>query len=130
MKTNEFLKINYDAGMPDGVRVHVGDEDFIIALHDAFNGDRKNWFEATRLLAEEGKKMFTKKQAHIIEAFIDVINEALQDAGGSPLKGLYWTSTEYSAARAWGMYLGSGYVTYYLKATNSYIARPVEDVAD
>lgn len=129
METTEFIKINFDAeGNPDGVRVTLGDEDFIIALHDAFDGREKTWNEATSLLVKEGKKMFTKKQGLLIAAYINEINAALSQAGGDLLFGWYWTSTEGSAAYAWYMVFGSGYVDYYYKTTTSGIARPVADV--
>lgn len=130
VKPDEIVTIHKRNGKPDGVRVHVGDEDFIIALRDAFDGEEKNWNEATELLAKEGKAMFSKKQGFLIAAYIDDINEALQAAGGTPLCGWYWTSTEDSATYAWLMNFGSGYVGNYTKATYSHIARPVAAVTD
>ena len=130
VKPDEIVTIHKRNGNPDGVRVHVGDEDFIIALRDAFDGEEKNWNEATELLAKEGKVMFSKKQGHLIAAYIDDINEALQAAGGTPLCGWYWTSTEFSASYAWNMNFGSGLVPGSNKATNSLIVRPVAAVTD
>jgi len=37
----------------------------------------------------------------------------------------YWTSTEYSAAYAWGLYLSNGYMNSYTKASRRYWVRAV-----
>ena len=46
------------------------------------------------------------------------INEALEAVGGTPIDGVwYWTSTEFSAAYAWFLYLDDGFVNYFTKAS-------------
>lgn len=46
------------------------------------------------------------------------INEALEAVGGTPIDGVwYWTSTEYGATYAWGLYLSSGYGLNFTKAS-------------
>ena len=80
----------------DGVRVCVGDEDFVIALHDA-EGEY-GWQDA---VDKFGDDMPTVKQAHIIGAYHDEIQEKLKEAGGDELDGWLWTRSEYSAISAW-----------------------------
>ena len=54
------------------------------------------------------------------------INEALELAGGEPLiESWYWSSTEYSASRAWTLSFGSGGAYYNTKATDKLRVRPV-----
>ena len=54
------------------------------------------------------------------------INEALKFVGGQPLaKDWYWSSTEYSATSAWGLYLNGGYAFNGTKATRKYRVRAV-----
>ena len=131
MELTEFIKIHFDAdNNPDGVRVTLGDEDFIIALHDSFDGKEKTWNKAMEALSKKGQTMFSKKQGYLIAAYTDEINAALKLAGGEPLSGWYWTSTDYSAAYAWHVYFGTGYVSYYIKTTDSYFARPVAVVTN
>lgn len=94
----------------NGVRVCVGDEDFIITLHDA-EGEYK-WHEA---VDKFGDQLPTVKQAHIIGAYHDEIQAKLKDAGGDELDGWLWTRSEYNANYAW-LYNGDyGYVNYYYK---------------
>ena len=54
------------------------------------------------------------------------VNAALEKAGGQPIADdWYWTSTEYSATRAWYLYLNTGAMSNYIKATNTLRVRPV-----
>lgn len=54
------------------------------------------------------------------------INVALEKANGQPLTNdWYWTSTEFSAASAWRLYLGSGLMANGTKASYTYRVRPV-----
>ena len=54
------------------------------------------------------------------------VNAALEKAEGEPIADdWYWTSTEYSAAYAWALSLGSGYMSYGAKATGTNRVRPV-----
>ena len=54
------------------------------------------------------------------------VNAALEKACGQPIADYwYWTSTEYSAANAWGLNLGSGGMDIGTKATTTFRVRPV-----
>ena len=86
----------------NGVRVCVGDEDFIITLHDA-EGEYE-WQEA---VDKFGDQLPTVKQAHIIGAYHDEIQAKLKDAGGDELDGWLWTRSEYTGNNAW-FYNGYG----------------------
>lgn len=103
----------------NGVRVCVGDEDFIITLHDA-EGEYE-WQEA---VDKFGDQLPTVKQAHIIGAYHDEIQAKLKDAGGDELDGWLWTRSEYTAINAW-LYLGNyGSVT----SDGKYYSRGVRPV--
>lgn len=104
----------------DGVRVCVGDEDFVIALQDA-EGDYE-WQEA---VDKFGDDMPTVKQAHIIGAYHDEIQEKLKEAGGDELDGWLWTRSEYNARSAWLYYGNNGTVDGYGGKYGSCGVRPV-----
>ena len=54
------------------------------------------------------------------------INEALEAVGGTPIDGVwYWTSTEYSAAGAWFLFLTYGFATNGTKASYTHRVRAV-----
>ena len=65
-------------------------------------------------------------QLYFILAHFREINEALNAVDGDPLQDLwYWTSTEYSATRAWDLYLSHGYADSHAKASGQCRVRPV-----
>ncbi len=54
------------------------------------------------------------------------VNNALRKANATPIDDdWYWTSTESSAAYAWGLYLNYGFMHGSTKATNQHRVRPV-----
>lgn len=96
-----YLQVAYDeADMAYGVRVTGMGESFVVALHDAKYGQEVTWEEACEFKAP------TKKQAALMIAVLDELNEMLESAGGDRLRGWYWTATEYSGSHAW-LYLGT-----------------------
>ena len=65
-------------------------------------------------------------QLYFILAHFREINEALNAVDGDPLQDLwYWTSTDYSATYAWGLYLDDGTANYFTKATYQLRVRAV-----
>ena len=62
-----------------------------------------------------------------IYANLTKINYALSLITGATqlVEDWYWTSSEYSAASAWGLYLGNGNMNYNIKATGAGHVRPV-----
>lgn len=91
-----YLSIAYDeADMAYGVRIIGLGENFVVALHDAKDGKEVTWEEACKLKAP------TKKQAALMSAVIDELNDMLEKAGGERMAGWYWTSTECYGYDAW-----------------------------
>ena len=75
-------------GKPDGIRVCALDEDFIIALHDEFDGEDVNYEKASTV------SLFTEKQVYLYYYYLDDINRLMEEAGGEPLDDAwYWTKT-------------------------------------
>ena len=75
-------------GKPDGIRVCALDEDFIIALHDEFDGEDVNYEKASTV------SLFTEKQVYLYYYYLDDINRLMEEAGGEPLDDVwYWTKT-------------------------------------
>ncbi len=60
----------------------------------------------------------------IIMMHLTKVNAALIAAGGAPLKGWHWSSTEYSQYSAWYVVFSDG-STYYYNKCNSYAVRSV-----
>ncbi len=85
----EPVSIHYgEDGQPDGIRVCALDEDFIIALHDAFDGEDVDYEKASTV------SLFTDKQVYLYYYYLDDINRLMEEAGGEPLDDAwYWTKT-------------------------------------
>ncbi len=97
------IRYNED-GQPDGIRIRTLDEDFTIALHDACDHD---------LTADEARALgqaMTLKQAHILCAYLDEVQQTLEDAGGDRLDGWYVTCADYYAYITWCFISTSGCV--------------------
>ena len=82
------VTIHYDEqGNPDGIRICTLDEDFVVALHDEFNG-KEVTFAKTKNLSLPNEKMF-----RLIGAYRNVVKQLLIEAGCDPIIGWYWSST-------------------------------------
>lgn len=65
-------------------------------------------------------------ELYFILAHFTQINAALKAVGGEPLHNdWYWSSTQYSTANAWYLYLNYGNAYSYAKATYQHRVRPV-----
>ena len=75
---------------------------------------------------EAGQYIPAVGEMYLIYLHQKALNEALEAVGGEPIADeWYWTSTEYSAAYAWILYLGGGTMYYTTKATYAGHVRPV-----
>ena len=122
-KDNNTIKpvsIRYNEnGRPDGVRIRTLDEDFTIALHDACDHD---------LTADKARALgqaMTLKQAHILCAYLDEVQQTLEDAGGDRLDGWYITCADYIAIGSWCFTSTLGCVNGSNRYHGSFRSRPV-----
>ena len=128
--TKQAVSINYDHnGNANGVKVQTLDECFIIALHDLDEG--KNDFShdsAMKRLEELNLKTFSKKQATILCAYLDEVNEKLKEAGGEPFaKDVYVTSSsaDYYGSNSWCFHGARGCLCYHYRYYGVFRCRPV-----
>lgn len=112
------IRYNED-GQPDGVRIRTLDEDFTIALHDACDHDLTD--DEARALGQA----VTLKQAHILCAYLDEVQQTLEDAGGDRLDGWYITCADYNANYSWYVYSTNGCVNYGNRYFGYFRSRPV-----
>lgn len=117
--------------MPDGkkmIRVKTLDEDFLLDPKHIDNGRWYKFNEAMKRLKELGLTTLNKKQALIMAAYHDEINEAIIVLNGDKLNW-EWSVSEYSAGGAWYYYgycgtVGSG--SKYYKS----LVRPIYKLND
>ena len=73
----------------------------------------------------DGQFIPSVAQWRFICLFRKELNQAIREVGGEELSGWYWTSTEYSATLAWGLYLSFGNMGNPTKASNRLRVRAV-----
>lgn len=109
---SRFFKSHTDAVADwDGA---AGTEDLRKILNPAIKLDEKQYIPSLG-------------QMYFILCHLKTVNEALAFVGGQPLEvdAWYWTSTSYSANRAWGLNLSDGGAYYTTKAASQLRVRPV-----
>ena len=74
---------------------------------------------------KDGEYIPTLAELYLICLNRKAINAAMRFVGGQELAGWYWSSTEYSAAYAWGLSLDDGNAYYTTKAAGTGRVRPV-----
>lgn len=75
---------------------------------------------------KDGEYIPTLAELYLICLNQKAINEAMRFVGGQELAGWYWSSTEYSEAKAWFLNLDSGNACSYANATGKARVRPVK----
>ena len=95
MAKNEIISPYFENGVFAGVRVTLGDEDFVIAPKDYQNGNEMHWQEAMIALKTDGLDTWNYRQICLTMAYCDEIDEVLEKNGGDSLDNIYWTSAEY-----------------------------------
>lgn len=111
---------------PVAIRCYVDNEHYFdLALVDAPN--KMDWFDAKVWCEEHYCRLPMKHELEFIGKNLKAINKMLKSVGGKPLKGEYWSSSEYSSNYAWESYFGSSYgLGNYLKFNSgSVYVRPV-----
>ena len=97
METTKVITPYFENGVFDGVRVTLGDEDFVIAPKDYQNGNEMPWQEAMTALKTDGLDTWNYRQICLTMAYRKEVDKVLVDNGGDNLDNWYWLRDEYSA---------------------------------
>ncbi len=82
------VSIHYDEqGNPDGIRVIGCGLDFVLALHDEFDGEDVTYEKAEKCSLPD------EMMARLYGIHRKEINRLMKEAGGEPLEDWYWTKT-------------------------------------
>ena len=98
MEKNEIISPYFENGVFAGVRVTIGDEDFVIAPKDYQNGEEMDWQRAMDALKADNLSTWDYRQICLTMAYRKDINEVLEDNGGDSLDNWYWTCAECRSA--------------------------------
>ena len=94
MKTTKIISPYFENGVFAGVRVTLGDEDFVIARKDYQNVKEMTWQEAMEALKVDGLDTWNYRQIFLTMAYRKEIDKVLNENGGDNLENCYWTCTE------------------------------------
>lgn len=97
MKTTKIISPYFENGVFAGVRVTLGDEDFVIAPKDYQGGNEMHWQEAMDALKADNLATWNYRQICLTMAYRKEVDKVLVDNGGDSLDNWYWTCAEFSA---------------------------------
>lgn len=111
-------------GKAVAIRCYIDNQHYFdLALEDA--PDKMDWFDAKVWCEEHYCRLPMKHELEFIGKNLKAINKMLKSVGGKPLKGEYWSSSEYSYYRAWySTFNGSFDLDWYDKDDKQYV-RPI-----
>lgn len=127
MEKNEIISPYFENGVFAGVRVTLGDEDFVIAPKDFRNGKEMDWQEAMDTLKANGLDTWNYRQICLTKAYHEDVDRTLKDNGGLSMDNWYWTCAENLAE---GTAYCSGYdgVLYDYDKFRSFSVRPIKNL--
>lgn len=127
MTTNKIISPYFEIGVFVGVRVTLGDEDFVIAAKDFRNGKAIPWQVAMDALKADGLDTWNYRQICLTMAYREDIDKVLEANGGDVLDNWYWTRVEYSDNESF-IYIGyHGILDDNIK-TNTFSVRPIKNL--
>lgn len=125
-KTASAMATMLRDGKAVAIRCYIdGQHYFDLGLEDA--PEKMDWFDAKIWCEEHYCRLPMNHELEFIGKNLKAINKMLKSAGGQPMKGNYWSSSEFSSYYAWLSNLGSSYGLNYsnlYKYFNFYV-RPV-----
>ena len=96
METTKVITPYFEDGEFAGVRVCLGDEDFVIAAKDYRGGKSMPWQEAMDALNADGLTTWNYRQICFTMAYRKEIDKVLISNGGDSLDKTYLTSAEFT----------------------------------
>ena len=127
MITNEIISPYFENAVFSGVRVALGDEDFVIAAKDFRNGKEMSWPEAMDALKADNLSTWNYRQICLTMAYREDIDKVLEANGGDVLDNWYWTRVEYSDNESF-IYIGANGILDDNIKTNTFSIRPIKNL--
>ena len=128
METTKVITPYFENGVFAGVRVTLGDEDFVIAPKDYLNGKGMDWQSAMDALKTDNLDTWNYRQICLTMAYHKEINEMLIVNGGADLRRDYLICEEvgdYAAIYYDGFY---GFVCWFRKDEDGFSIRPIKNL--
>lgn len=129
MVKNNVITPYFEDGAFAGVRVCIGDEDFIIAPNDYREGEQMTWPDAMDALEADNLSTWDYRQICLTMAYREEIDKVLEDNGGDSLDNLYWTCAEFSAYYSF-LYIGYDGILGNDDKRYTYSVRPIKNLKE
>ena len=129
METTKVITPYFEDGVFAGVRVCVGDEDFVIAPKDYNNGEKMTWRKAMAALKADRLSTFNYRQICLTMAYRKEVDKMLKDNGGDVLDHYYWTCAECLTPCSFSYNGYYGTLNVYTKNL-SYSIRPIKNLKE
>lgn len=128
METTKVITPYFEDGVFAGVRVCIGDEDFVIAPNDYNNGEKMTWHKAMAALKADRLSTFNYRQICLTMAYREKIDKVLKDNGGDKLNGC-WIREEIAPSHAFVYHSYHGFLD---SCHKSYIftVRPIKNLKE
>ena len=126
-RTKKLITPYFEDGEFAGVRVTLGDEDFVIAPKDYREGDAMSWPEAMDALKEDGLSTFNYRQICFTMAYRKEVDKVLKDNGGDGLDNRYWTCAECMVYNSF-IYNGGNSCLYIYSKNCTCSVRPIKNL--
>lgn len=104
METKKIISPYFEDEEFAGVRVCVGDEDFVIAPKDYNNGKETDWYYAMAVLKTNDLDTWNYRQICLTMAYRNEIDKVLEGNGGDNLDNWYWTRADNSERSTFSYY--------------------------
>lgn len=128
METNKIISPYFENGTFAGVRVCIGDEDFVIAPKDYNYGERMTWDDAMDALKYNNLDTWNYRQICLTMAYRKEIDKKLDDNGGDKLNGC-WIREEITPTHAFFYYSYFGSLDHYHKSY-TFRVRPIKNLKE
>lgn len=124
---NKIISPYFENGVFAGVRVTIGDEDFVIAPKDYRNGKEMTWTEAMDALKADNLSTWNYRQICLTMAYRKEVDKVLLDNGGDSLDNWYWPCAECSSSNSF-FYNGYYGCLYDLNKNLTCSVRPIKNL--
>ena len=129
METTKVITPYFENGVFAGVRVTLGDEDFVIAPKDFRDGKEMPWQEVMDNLKADNLATWNYRQICLTMAYRKEVDKVLKDNGGDGLDNWYWTCAEYSARISFIYNSGTGGL-HISNKNCTYSVRPIKNLKE
>lgn len=130
MRTTKSITPYFEDGKFAGVRVTLGDEDFVIVPKDHWNDGKIKlpWRKATDILMSNDLITWNYPQVCLVMAYREKIDKVLEYNGGDKLDNCYWVASRCGDGSLTYCYDGNFGTLDYMTYGDACCIRPIRNL--